>query len=118
MINSVTPPNALAVILETGSLLGKRLVIRPDLLDAPWVRVTTTTTTTTSNFTSARVRSPRHQLTTKMKTSEKQLYNALAYLVIFGKQLKNTLEELTFAIEKSESLLIAHNLKTSTRSKK
>jgi hypothetical protein len=53
-----------------------------------------------------------------MKTSDKQLYNALAYLVIFGKQLKNTLEELTFAIEKSESLLIAHNLKTSTRSKK
>ncbi len=55
--------------------------------------------------------------TTKMKTSEKQLYNALAYLVLFGKQLKNTLEELTFAIEKSESLLIAHNLK-STRLKK
>jgi hypothetical protein len=52
-----------------------------------------------------------------MKASEKQLYNALAYLVIFGKQLKNTLEELTFAIEKSESLLIAHNLK-STRLKK
>jgi len=57
------------------------------------------------------------QPTTKMKTSDKQLYNALAYLVLFGKQLKNTLEELTFAIEKSESLLIAHNLK-STRSKK
>jgi hypothetical protein len=56
--------------------------------------------------------------TTKMKTSEKQLYNALSYLVIFGKQLKNTLEELTFAIEKSESLLIAHNLKPSTRLKK
>ena len=55
--------------------------------------------------------------TTKMKASDKQLYNALAYLVLFGKQLKNTLEELTFAIEKSESLLIAHNLK-STRSKK
>jgi hypothetical protein len=54
----------------------------------------------------------------KMKTSDKQLYNALAYLVLFGKQLKNTLEELTFAIEKSESLLIAHNLKTTTRSKK
>ena len=53
-----------------------------------------------------------------MKTSEKQLYNALSYLVIFGKQLKNTLEELTFAIEKSESLLIAHNLKPSTRLKK
>jgi hypothetical protein len=54
----------------------------------------------------------------KIKASEKQLYNALSYLVIFGKQLKNTLEELTFAIEKSESLLIAHNLKNSTRLKK
>jgi len=53
-----------------------------------------------------------------MKTNDKKLYNALAYFVIFGKQLKNTLEELTFAIQKSEEILIAHNLKTSTRSKK
>jgi len=53
-----------------------------------------------------------------MKTNDKQLYNALAYFVIFGKQLKNTLEELTFAIQKSEEILIAENLKTSTRSKK
>jgi hypothetical protein len=53
-----------------------------------------------------------------MKTSDKKLYNALAYFVIFGKQLKNTLEELTFAIQKSEEILLAQNLKTSTRSKK
>ena len=66
----------------------------------------------------ARVRSPRHQPTTKMKTSDKKLYNALAYFVIFGKQLKNTLEELNFAIQKSEEILLAQNLKTSTRSKK
>ena len=56
--------------------------------------------------------------TTKMKTSDKKLYNALAYFVIFGKQLKNTLEELNFAIQKSEEILLAQNLKTSTRSKK
>ena len=56
--------------------------------------------------------------TTKMKTNDKQLYNALAYFVIFGKQLKNTLEELTFAIQKSEEILLAQNLKTPTRSKK
>lgn len=64
------------------------------------------------------VRSPRHQPKQKMKTSDKKLYNALAYFVIFGKQLKNTLEELNFAIQKSEEILIAHNFKPSTRSKK
>jgi hypothetical protein len=52
-----------------------------------------------------------------MKASDKQLYNALAYLVLFGKQLKNTLEDLALALQKSEQILIAHNLK-STRSKK
>lgn len=56
--------------------------------------------------------------TTKMKTSDKKLYNALAYFVIFGKQIKNTLEELNLAIQKSEEILLAHNFKTSTRSKK
>ena len=55
--------------------------------------------------------------TTKMKTNDKQLYNALAYFVIFGKQLKNTLEELTFAIQKSEEILLAQNLKTSKAKK-
>lgn len=53
-----------------------------------------------------------------MKTSDKKLYNALAYFVIFGKQIKNTLEELNLAIQKSEEILLAHNFKTSTRSKK
>jgi hypothetical protein len=53
-----------------------------------------------------------------MKTNDKQLYNALAYFVIFGKELKSTLEDLALALQKSEQILIAHNLKTSTRSKK
>ena len=53
-----------------------------------------------------------------MKTSDKKLYNALAYFVIFGKQLKNTLEELNFAIQKSEEILSDHNFKPSARSKK
>jgi hypothetical protein len=38
--------------------------------------------------------------------------------VILGKELKSTLEDLALALQKSESLLIAHNLKTSTRLKK
>ena len=53
-----------------------------------------------------------------MKTSERQLYNSLAYLVLFGKELKSTLEDLALALQKSEQLLIAYNIKTSTRSKK
>ena len=53
-----------------------------------------------------------------MKTSDKKLYNALAYFVLLGKELKSTLEDLALAIQKSEQILIAHNLKTSTRSKK
>ena len=53
-----------------------------------------------------------------MKTSERQLYNSLAYLVLFGKELKSTLEDLALALQKSEKLLIAYNIKTSTRSKK
>jgi len=56
--------------------------------------------------------------TKKMKTSERQLYNSLAYLVLFGKELKSTLEDLALALQKSEKLLIAYNIKTSTRSKK
>ena len=56
--------------------------------------------------------------TTKMKTSDKKLYNALAYFVIFGKQLKNTLEELNFAIQKSEEILLAQNLKPPAKTRK
>jgi len=53
-----------------------------------------------------------------MKTSDKKLYNALAYFVIFGKQLKNTLEELNFAIQKSEEILLAHNFKPPAKTRK
>ena len=56
--------------------------------------------------------------TTKMKTSDRSLYNSLACLVLIGKELKSTLEDLAIALQKSEQILIAHNLKTSTRSKK
>ena len=56
--------------------------------------------------------------TKKMKATERQLYNSLAYLVLFGKELKSTLEDLALALQKSEQLLIAYNIKTSTRSKK
>jgi hypothetical protein len=54
---------------------------------------------------------------TKMKTNDRSLYNSLACLVILGKELKRTLEDLALALQKSEQILIAHNLK-STRSKK
>jgi len=53
-----------------------------------------------------------------MKTNDKKLYNSLACLVLLGKELKSTLEDLALALQKSEEILIAHNLKTSTRSKK
>jgi len=56
--------------------------------------------------------------TTKMKTNDRSLYNSLACLVLLGKELKSTLEDLALALQKSEQILIAHNLKTSTRSKK
>ncbi len=53
-----------------------------------------------------------------MKTQDQSLYNSLACLVLLGKELKSTLEDLALALQKSEEILIAHNLKTSTRSKK
>jgi len=52
-----------------------------------------------------------------MKTNDRSLYNSLACLVILGKELKSTLEDLALALQKSEQILIAHKLK-STRSKK
>jgi hypothetical protein len=52
-----------------------------------------------------------------MKTNDRSLYNSLACLVILGKELKSTLEDLALALQKSEQILISHNLK-STRSKK
>ncbi len=52
-----------------------------------------------------------------MKTQDQSLYNSLACLVLLGKELKSTLEDLALALQKSEQILIAHNLKTSTRSK-
>jgi hypothetical protein len=52
-----------------------------------------------------------------MKTNDRSLYNSLACLVILGRELKSTLEDLALALQKSEQILIAHNLK-STRSKK
>jgi hypothetical protein len=51
--------------------------------------------------------------TTKMKTNDRSLYNSLACLVILGKELKSTLEDLALALQKSEQILIAHNLKSS-----
>ena len=53
-----------------------------------------------------------------MKTHDRSLYNSLAYLVLLGKELKSTLEDLALALQKSEEILIAHNLKPSTRKKK
>lgn len=53
-----------------------------------------------------------------MKTHDRSLYNSLAYLVLLGKELKSTLEDLAIALQKSEEILISHNLKTSPRSKK
>ena len=44
----------------------------------------------------------------KIMTSEQTLYNSLASLVIFSKQIQITLEELNFAIKKSEEILITH----------
>jgi len=52
-----------------------------------------------------------------MKTNDRSLYNSLACLVILGKELNSTLKDLALALQKSEQILIAHNLK-STRSKK
>jgi len=54
----------------------------------------------------------------KMKTQDQSLYNSLACLVLLGKELKSTLEDLALALQKSEQILIAHNLKISTRWKK
>ena len=52
-----------------------------------------------------------------MKTHDRSLYNSLAYLVLLGKELKSTLEDLAIALQKSEEILIAHNLKTSKAKK-
>jgi len=50
-------------------------------------------------------------------TSEQTLYNSLASLVIHSKQIQITLEELNFAIQKSEKILICHISNTSNENR-
>lgn len=53
-----------------------------------------------------------------MKTHDKTLYNSLAYLVLLGKELKSTLEDLAVALQKSEEILISHNFKPPAKTRK
>lgn len=53
-----------------------------------------------------------------MKHHDRSLYNSLAYLVLLGKELKSTLEDLALALQKSEEILLAHNFKPPAKTRK